>query len=145
MIRMTADPEVADCPATGGHRTRWAYRRFGCRCPRAIEEYRRNNSAPRPSHVARRERRLAATRTVRPDIVALVIAGLRETAAPNRRELRAAFEHLDDRGTHAARIADILNVSRRHVERLRQLRRERRGPWRPEEAIEKGVGGCPST
>lgn len=129
-VRMTLTPEDPDCPGSGGHGTRWAHRRHGCVCPAALEDYRANNSAPRPSHELRRQRRLLAARTVRPDVVALVIAGLRETAAPRRCEVRAAFEQLDDRGLRAYRIADILNVSRRHVERLRQLRREGAGPWR---------------
>lgn len=131
-VRMTEEPQDVGCRASGGHGTRWAHRKHGCVCPAALEDYRRNNSAARPSHALRRERRLLAARTVRPDVVALVIAGLRETAAPNRCEVRAAFEQLDDRGLRAYRIADILKISRRHVERLRQLRREGRGPWGPD-------------
>lgn len=117
---MTAEPQDPACPGTGGHGTRWAYKRRGCRCPAAVADFRANNARPRPSHAPERRR----VNQVRPEYVRLLLSGVRDRGVVRRCEVAAAFTRLFEHGVQNRRIADIMDVSRRQVERRRRQWRQ---------------------
>lgn len=113
------------CPAEA-HDTRWAYSRYGCRCPAAValnSEHNRlaNGRRGKPIVGTRTNGRAASGTTVDMSRVREAVAG--HKVALNTRELAAALDLYDVNGRSQAEVARQLGCTTRTVARRRAARR----------------------